>query len=171
MAIGPRPMRLAVGPFTVDSWDAVRRIYLEGIATGNATFETTAPSWEVWDRGHLPHGRLAAHDQGQIVGWAALSAVSARKAYAGVAEVSLYVAAASRGRGVGKALIDALIDSAERAGLWTLQGSVFPENSASRALLRSRGFREVGLRERIGQLHGVWRDTILMERRSATVGV
>jgi phosphinothricin acetyltransferase len=153
-------------------WDAVRAIYFEGIATGNATFETEAPTWEVWDRARLHSCRLVARSPaGPIVGWAALSPVSSRPAYAGVAEVSLYVTASARGQGVGKALFQALIAASEAAGVWTLQGAVFPENAASLALVKACGFREVGRRERIGQRDGVWRDTILVERRSRVVGV
>jgi phosphinothricin acetyltransferase len=162
-------------PFTVEpmrdeDWPEVRLIYLEGIATGEATFETESPAWEAWDRGHLRVARLVARADGGVLGWAALSPVSARRAYAGVAEVSLYVRAGARGRGVGKALLRALIDESERAGLWTLQGGTFAENAASLALQRACGFREIGRRERIARLHGVWRDVVLMERRSATVG-
>jgi phosphinothricin acetyltransferase len=152
-------------------WERVRAIYREGIATGHATFETTAPSWEAWNAAHLPNGRLVARDGGAILGWAALSPVSERCVYAGVAEVSVYVAAAARGRGAGRALLMALVAAAEREGLWTLQAGVFPENVASLALHRACGFREVGRRERLGRLNGVWRDVILLERRSPTVGV
>jgi L-amino acid N-acyltransferase YncA len=148
----------------------VRAIYLEGIATGHATFETDAPGWEVWDRARLTVGRLVARAAGRVVGWAALSPVSARPAYAGVAEVSIYVAAAARGRGIGGALLLALIEASERAGLWTLQGAIFPENAASLALVKAHGFREVGRREKIGQRDGIWRDTVLLERRSRVVG-
>lgn len=150
-------------------WEAVRSIYTEGIATGNATFETEAPDWETWDRGRRPDCRLVARIDGQVVGWAALSPVSSRPAYSGVAEVSLYVSASGRGRGVGTALLRALIEASERAGIWTLQGAIFPENAASLALVKKCGFREVGRRERIGCMNGVWRDTILVERRSRVV--
>jgi phosphinothricin acetyltransferase len=161
---------LSIEPMQPADWPAVRAIYREGIATGNATFETEAPEWEQWDSGHLPICRLVARRDGQIVGWAALSPVSGRCVYAGVAEVSVYVAAAARGQGVGKALLAALVAESERAGLWTLQAGIFPENAASLALHRACGFREVGRRERIGQMHGVWRDIVLMERRSKIVG-
>jgi L-amino acid N-acyltransferase YncA len=164
-------MELTIEAMTVADWERVRTIYLEGIATGHATFETDAPSWEQWDRARLPRGRLVARSAaGTICGWAALSPVSSRPAYAGVAEVSLYVAASGRGQGIGTALLNALIDASERAGLWTLQGAIFPENLASLALVTRCGFREVGRRERIGQRQGVWRDTILLERRSPVVG-
>ncbi len=147
-------------------WEVVRAIYLEGMATGNATFETQAPSWEAWDQAHLRTCRLVGRRDGAIVGWGALSPVSRRAVYAGVAEVSLYVAAAARGQGVGKALLQALIAESEAAGIWTLQAGIFPENLASVAMHKSCGFREVGRRERIGQLNGVWRDVLLLERRS-----
>ncbi|HEY8504527.1 MAG TPA: GNAT family N-acetyltransferase [Gemmataceae bacterium] len=163
----------AVTELRPEDWEAVRAVYLEGIATGNATFETDAPSWEAWDRAHLPACRLAARDGegGPLVGWAALSPVSGRRVYAGVAELSVYVRAASRGRGVGTVLVRAAIDASERAGIWTLQAGVFPENAASLTVLDRCGFRRVGRRERIGQMHGRWRDVLLLERRSPVVGV
>jgi len=156
---------------TPGDWEAVRSIYLEGIKAGNATFETDAPDYETWDRARRGDCRLVARNVGQVVGWAALSPVSSRPAYAGVAEVSVYVAASAHGRGVGTSLLRALIEASERAGIWTLQGSIFPENAASLALIKGCGFREVGRRERIGSLNGVWRDTILVERRSRNLGV
>ena len=159
-----------IEPMTPGDWEAVRSIYREGIATGNATFESDVPDWETWDRDRRDDCRLVARSEGHVIGWAALSPISPRPAYAGVAEVSLYVAASARGRGVGKALMTALIESSERAGVWTLQGSIFPENIASLALVKESGFRVVGLREKIGRLKGVWRDTILVERRSRVVG-
>ena len=149
----------------------MRAIYLEGIATGDATFETDAPGWELWNRNHLAFGRIVVRDAGAITGWAALSPASSRKVYSGVAEVSVYVAAAARDRGVGRALLAALVDEAESNGIWTLQAGIFPENIASIALHKGCGFREVGRRERVGRLHGVWRDVVLLERRSQTVGV
>jgi len=153
-------------------WAEVRAIYLEGIETGNATFETEAPSWDAWDKAHLPQPRLAAREAlGRVLGWAALTPVSGRCVYAGVGDLSVYVAAEARGRGVGRVLLEALIESSERAGIWTLQAGIFPENTASLALHRGCGFREVGRRERIGQLKGVWRDVLLLERRSNAVGV
>ncbi len=159
-------MPIAIEPMIPADWEAVRAIYLEGIATGHATFETDCPGWETWDAARLRAGRLVARAGDRVVGWAALSPVSARPAYAGVAEVSLYVAASARGRGVGTALLRALVEASERAGIWTLQGSIFPENAASLALVAAAGFRVVGRRERIGRRDGVWRDTILVERRS-----
>lgn len=146
-------------------------IYAEGIATGQATFETKLPSWRQWDDGHLPVCRLVARHEGKILGWAALSAVSRRQVYAGVAEVSIYIAADARGQGVGSALMAALIGDSEAHDFWTLQSSVFAENLASIKLHLNHGFRELGRRERIAQLHGVWRDTVLLERRSSRVGV
>lgn len=153
-----------------DDWEQVRSIYLEGIATGHTTFETGAPSWEKWDAGHLQVGRLVARHDDRVLGWTALSAVSSRKAYRGVAELSVSIGEHSRGRGIGRALLEALIEQAESNGIWTLQASIFPENTASVKLHLRCGFREVGRRERIGKLDGVWRDTLLFERRSKTVG-
>lgn len=152
-----------------DDWPSVRSIYEEGIATANATFETASPAWDRWDRSHLVTHRLVA-DAGVIVGWAALSPVSDRCVYGGVAENSVYVGRDHRGRGTGRALLEALIAGAESAGIWTLQTGIFPENAASVTLHQRCGFRVVGRRERIGRLHGVWRDTLLLERRSAVVG-
>lgn len=151
-------------------WPAVRAIYQEGIATGNATFETEAPDWEKWDAGHLRHSRFLARHAGEAAGWAALSAVSARRVYAGVAEVSVYVAERARGFGVGTRLLEALLAESERNGIWTLQAGIFPENEPSLALHRRAGFRVVGTRERIGCLHGRWRDVMLLERRSRLIG-
>jgi len=150
-------------------WAEVARIYAEGIATGNATFETEVPSWSAWDAAHLAEHRFVAERDGRVVGWIALSPASRRPCYAGVAEISVYVAEAARGNGVGTELLAAVLASAEAAGLWTLQTSVFPENQPSLALLRRFGFRTVGTRERIGRLHGAWRDTALVERRSEVV--
>ncbi len=151
-------------------WPQVAAIYREGIATRNATFETEPPPWEKWDAAHRCDCRLVARRGHQLFGWAALSPVSGRCVYAGVAEVSLYIASAARGQGIGKALLTALIAESERAGIWTLQAGIFPENAASVGLHTACGFRIVGRRERLGQMHGVWRDVLLMERRSAVVG-
>jgi len=147
-------------------WPAVREIYEQGIATKQATFETATPSWEDWDAGHFVDLRLVAEEDGEVIGWAALSPVSRRASYAGVAEGSVYVAAGARSRGVGRALLGKLLADADEAGFWTIQTSIFPENVASIELHRRCGFRVVGTRERIGQLDGVWRDTVLMERRA-----
>ena len=151
-------------------WDAVRAIYLEGIATRNATFEQSAPDWDAWDRGHLTCCRLVARIGGEVLGWTALSPVSNRRVYAGVAEFSIYVAERARGRGIGTALLKALIEASEREGIWTLQSGIFPENAASLELCRRCGFRIVGTRERIGSMDGRWRDVMLLERRSAFAG-
>jgi len=157
-------------PMQPENWPAVREIYREGIATGNATFATDLPDWEKWNSAHLQDCRLVACKRDQVLGWAALSPVSARRVYAGVAEVSVYVAAAARGRGVGKSLLKALIQESEAKGVWTLQAGIFPENSASIALHKSCGFRKVGVRRRIGKLRDTWRDVLLLERRSTTIG-
>jgi len=155
----------------LSDWPAVREIYAEGIATGQATFETLLPDWEKWDSSHRQDCRLIARKGDQILGWAALSPVSARRVYAGVAEVSVYVAAAARGRGVGTALLKALIEESERCGVWTLQAGIFPENAASIAIHKSCGFHEVGKRQRIGKLGETWRDVLLLERRSTAAGI
>jgi len=151
-------------------WEQVCAIYEEGIATGLGTFETNAPPWEDWDAARLPHSRLVARDE-RVLGWAALSPVSERTCYAGVAEVGVYVAAVARSRGIGRALLDALVQSSESHGIWTLQGATIAGNVASLALQATCGFRVVGRRERIGRLSGLWRDTILTERRSNRVGI
>jgi L-amino acid N-acyltransferase YncA len=164
-----RPV-IEIGVMSAADWEDVRDVYLEGIETGDATFETEAPAWEKWDAAHLPHCRLVARSVETIAGWAALSPVSARRVYAGVAETSVYVAANFRGVGVGRALLGALIICSERHGIWTLQAGIFPENLASLALHRQHGFREVGRRERLGKMNGRWRDVVLLERRSEVVG-
>ena len=146
-------------------WEQVRAIYLEGIRSGNSTFETDAPSWEKWNESHLPIARLVLRDEATVLGWAALSSVSKRDVYCGVAEVTVYVTEDARGQGIGRALLEALIAESEKNGIWTLQASIFPENTASVELHLRCGFREVGRRERIAMLNGVWRDTILFERR------
>ena len=151
-------------------WEAVRRIYLQGIESGQATFETDVPSWERWDIAHLPFARLVLTVEQNVRGWAALSKVSARQVYFGVAEVSVYVATESQGHGFGRALLEALIAESEAHGVWTLQASIFPENEASIALHLRGGFREVGRRKRIARHHGIWRDTVLLERRSIVAG-
>ena len=163
-------MSYVIDSMQPDDWEQVSAIYLEGIATGHATFETAAPNWEQWDAGHLAACRLAARAGAKILGWAALSAVSRRQVYAGVAEVSVYVANEARRQGVGGKLMAALITASEEQGIWTLQASIFPENQASVALHLKHGFRELGRRERIAKLHGVWRDTVVLERRSRVAG-
>jgi L-amino acid N-acyltransferase YncA len=163
-------VEIQIGAMTPADWEEVLRIYAEGIATGNATLETSAPSWEKWDTDHRKDCRLVARGPGgEMLGWAALSPVSERCAYGGVAEVSVYVASAARGRGIGRGLLSALIRASEEAGLWTLQAGIFPENAASIAIHNGCGFRTVGLREKLGKLAGVWRDVVLLERRSARV--
>jgi L-amino acid N-acyltransferase YncA len=173
-------MEYQIFPMLPDHWPAVREIYGEGIATGNATFATELPDWEEWDRSHRKDCRLVALEsiepetQGRVkvLVWAALSPVSSRHVYRGVAEVevSVYIAAVARGRGVGKSLLQALVQESEGNGIWTLQAGIFPENAASLALHKSCGFREVGIRRRIGKFGDVWRDVKLLERRSTRVG-
>ncbi|HEY0547401.1 MAG TPA: GNAT family N-acetyltransferase [Pyrinomonadaceae bacterium] len=163
-------MSFVIDKMSADDWEQVRAVYLEGIATGHATFETQAPSWEEWDARHLPYSRRVARDGETVKGWAALSPVSSRFVYAGVAEISVYVGQNHRGEGVGKALLDALISDSENNGIWSLQAGIFPENSRSITMHKQCGFREVGKRERIGKMNGVWRDTVLLERRSKVVG-
>ncbi len=177
-------MEYAVIPMPPELWPAVREIYREGIATGNATFETELPDWGKWDNSHRKDCRLVATapiDEGtselltpmgklRVLGWAALSPVSSRRVYGGVAEVSVYIAAAARGRGLGKALLQALVQESEVNGIWTLQAGIFPENIASIALHKSCGFREVGIRRRIGKLGDTWRDVAFLERRSSKIG-
>ncbi len=160
-----------IRPILASDWDRVRQIYLQGIATGTATFETGTPSWEKWDASHLQQARLAIETGGRVVGWAALSPISARSVYGGVAEISIYIDENQRGKGIGRHLLQALIEQSEALGIWTLQAVIFPENEASLRLHQACGFRVVGRRERIARLHGRWRDTILLERRSAVVGV
>jgi L-amino acid N-acyltransferase YncA len=151
-------------------WNSVREIYVEGMRTGNATFEAQAPEWEKWDGGHLRSCRFVAREENEILGWAALSPVSSRCAYAGVGEVSVYVSERVRGRKIGWALLRALVEASEREGIWTLQAGIFPENLASVELHKRCGFRIVGVREKVGCMNGRWRDVLLMERRSRVVG-
>jgi L-amino acid N-acyltransferase YncA len=165
------PPTVAIGPMNATHWPAVRAIYLDGIATGNATFETSAPDWERWHANHLESCRLVARDFDDIFGWAALGCVSGRNVYSGVAEVSVYVASRVQGKGIGMRLLSALVEASENVGIWTLQAGIFPENRASIHLHERCGFRIVGIRERLGCLNGVWRDVVLMERRSAIAGL
>jgi len=161
-----------IEPLTPGDWEGVRRVYAEGIATGNATFETEAPSWEDWDRAHRPDCRFVAREpDGGLLAWAALSRVSDRCVYGGVAEVSVYVAEDARGRGLGSRLLERLIEASEAAGIWTLQAGIFPENASSIALHQKCGFRVVGIRKRLGRLRDRWRDVALLERRSERVGI
>lgn len=177
MDVSREPARVDVAVLTQDVWPAVREIYAAGIATGHATFEAEPPTWDAFDAAKLPQHRLVAIGAGQeVLAWAAASAVSERCVYAGVIEHSVYVAPAARGRGVGRLLLQAFIASTEAAGIWTIQSGIFPENTASMALHRAAGFREIGTRSRLGRMTygpmaGQWRDVILLERRSATIGV
>ncbi len=164
-------LSVAIDDLTEADWPAIRAIYLEGIATGNATFETSAPDWSEWDDRHLQCCRLVARLHSEILGWAALSPVSQRRVYAGVAEVSVYVAVRAQGKGVGSKLLASLVATSERNDIWTLQAGIFPENGASIDLHKRTGFRIVGTRERLGRMDGRWRDVILMERRSAIAGM
>ena len=153
-------------PMEPDDWPVVANIYADGIATGNATFETVVPSWEAWDAAHLPTQRFVAVEGDRVVGWVALTAYSDRCCYEGVADLSVYVAPEARGRGVGRALLGQVVADSAATGIWTLQAGIFPENEASLALHYGSGFRLVGVRERIGRLDGVWRDVLLLERRA-----
>ncbi len=152
-------------------WPQVREIYLEGLATGKASFETEAPDWEHWDQKHLPECRLVARRGAEVLGWVALIAASSRPCYAGVAEVSIYVADAARGKGLGSLLMKEATARSEALGFWTLFASIFVENTASKTLFMNHGFRAVGIREKIARSQGVWHDTLMLERRSQTVGV
>ena len=165
------PTDIVIQPMTPADWPTVRSIYADGIATGNATFETQAPDWDTWDRNHLPTCRVVARRSGLVVAWAALSPVSSRACYAGVAEHSIYVDETHRGLGIGKNLLCEFVQQTETAGFWTLQSSIFPENRASIAIHLACGFRILGRRKRVAMLNGVWRDTVIVERRSAVAGV
>jgi len=162
---------MTIVPLTRDHYQSVTGIYQEGIETGNATFETSAPDWETWDKAHLSHSRIVALVDGQVAGWAALSPVSGRCVYGGVAEVSVYIGKAFRGRGTGTTLLLELIKLSEQNGLWTLQAGIFPENASSIKIHERSGFRRIGFREKVGQLAGKWRDTVQFERRSKVVGL
>ena len=170
-------MEYMIDKMKPEDWEEVRSIYQEGISTGHSTFEAEAPDWEKWDSAHLQEPRLVIRaDERVLLGWAALSPVSSRCVYSGVAEVSLYVGAKYRNQALGSALLAALVESSEKAGIWTLQGSIFPENTASLRLVRNHGFREIGRREKVGkmtygELAGTWRDVVLVERRSNVAGV
>jgi phosphinothricin acetyltransferase len=167
MAVDAAPITIA--DLRREHWPEVERIYADGIATGNATFETEVPSWERWDESHLAEHRFVALRDGQVVGWVAAAPVSDRCVYGGVVENSVYVAEDTRGRGVGKLLLEQLIASTEAAGVWTIQTGMFPENAASITLHERVGFEIVGRRKRLGKLHGIWRDVFLLERRSRVV--
>ena len=163
-------LRLALEDMRPEDWPQVAAIYQEGIATGNATFENSVPEWAQWDAAHLTSPRLVARAGDKVAGWAALSPVSRRAVYAGVAEVSVYVSKVMQGRGIGRLLLEALVEASEEHGLWTLQAGVFPENARSIAIHKQAGFRVVGTRERLGCMDGAWRNVVLMERRSTRVG-
>ena len=154
-----------------EHWERVKEIYEEGIATGNATFQTTAPGWDEWNNAHLKSCRIVAVKSNEVIGWAAVTPVSGRCVYAGVAEVSVYIAASARGKGVGKKLLNALIAESEQNNLWTLQAGIFPENAGSIKIHEACGFRMICRREKIGKMNGTWRDTLLFERRSKKVGI
>ncbi len=158
-------------PMLPQHWEAVKTIYEEGIATGNATFQTTAPNWQEWDNAHIKTCRIIATEKDEVLGWAALTPVSSRCVYAGVAEVSVYVAANARGKNIGNLLLKELVHQSEEVGYWTLQSGIFPENKASIYIHEKNGFRMVGYRERIGKMENVWRDNISLERRSSKIGI
>ncbi len=162
---------MVIRQFAKNDFLAVQNIYQQGIDTGNATFQTKAKNWQQWNSSMLNCCRLVAVQREQVLGWAGLSAVSNREVYSGVAEVSVYVANQAQGKGLGQALLNALINESEKSGIWMLQASIFPENISSIALHTRNGFRQVGNREKLGQLHGVWRNVVLMERRSTLVGL
>lgn len=162
---------MTIQPMTAIHGQQVLAIYEAGIATGNATFQTSAPKWEKWDQSHLQHSRLVATEDDKVLGWAGLTAVSDRCVYAGVAEVSVYVAPEAQGKGIGRQLLQVLISESEQNNCWTLQAGIFPENTSSVKIHEACGFRIIGRRERIGKMGNIWRDTLLLERRSTTVGI
>jgi len=164
-------VNIIIRPMKADDWKAVSQIYAEGIATGLATFEKTVPTYESWDLAHMKSCRLVAVQANLILGWAALSPVSSRCVYGGVAEVSVYTGKDSRGMGIGKLLMETLIAESEKEGIWTLQSGIFPENKGSIRLHEKVGFRHIGKRERVGNLDGIWKDNVLFERRSKVVGL
>jgi len=164
-------MKVEINHIEPEDWQEIARIYKQGIATGIATFETEVPTWKQWDDSHIKSCRLAARMGNQLVGWAALSAVSGRCVYGGVAEVSVYVDNESNGKGIGSQLLKSLINESKNEGFWTIQSGIFPQNIASIKLHEKMGFRKIGYREKIGKLHSIWYDNILMERRSKTIGI
>lgn len=163
-------MEVEFRPMVKDDWDQVSEIFRQGIETQNATFETQVPSWEKWDLAHVQSCRIVATIENVVVGWAALIPVSARKVYAGVGEVSIYISNKYKGLKIGTRLLDRLIEESEQEGFWTLQAGIFTENTASINLHQNLGFRIIGYREKIGQMKGIWRDTVLLERRSKKTG-
>lgn len=164
-------MTIYFRPMTADDWPIVAEIYKQGIETGNATFQQDIPTWDNWDKGHIKSCRIVALLENEIIGWAALSAVSGRSVYAGVAEVSVYISNKHRGKKIGTKLLDKLIGESEKNNLWTLQAGIFPENKASLRIHEELAFRNIGYREKIGKMKGIWRNTILLERRSKKVGI
>lgn len=162
---------IVIMPMEKSDWQQVEAIYVEGIQTNNATFDMVPPTWEDWDKGHLADCRLVATVKNQVVGWAALSQSVHKKAYSGVAEVSIYISQKAAGKGVGTLLLESLIDKSEEQGFWTLQALIFPENKASLHLHTKLGFEVIGTRKRVGKLHGQWRDVVFLERRSTLVGL
>ena len=161
---------MMIQALTFSHWPQVKSIYEQGIASGHATFQSSAPDWEQWDKAHLSIPRLVMTEDDRVVAWAALSPVSARLVYAGVAEVSVYVATENQGKGIGKHILEQLIAHSEQNNFWTLQAVIFPENKSSLKIHEQLGFRMIGVRERIGKMNGIWRSTILLERRSKIVG-
>lgn len=161
---------MTINAMTQADWPQVKGIYVEGIETGNATFETKAPDWEEWNSKYIDVCRLVARDDERVLGWAALLPVSSRAAFSGVAELSIYLSSESTGKGIGTRLLSAVIEESESKGFWTIQSGIFPENTGSIRLHEKMGFREIGVREKLGKLNGVWRDVVMMERRSETVG-
>ncbi|WP_318937004.1 GNAT family N-acetyltransferase [Oceanobacillus halotolerans] len=162
---------IVMDEMTKSDWPAVQAIYEEGIQTGNATFDTVAPTWEEWNAQHIASCRFVVREDDRVIGWIALSPYSTKRAYQGVAEVSIYISQHSAGKGIGRKLMEILIKESEASGFWTLQAGIFPENTASLTLHKKFGFEEVGIRKRIGKLNGVWRDVVLLERRSSKVGM
>ncbi|MEP6677605.1 MAG: N-acetyltransferase family protein [Ferruginibacter sp.] len=162
---------MTIAPLTIEHWPQVKAIYESGIATGNATFQVTAPGWQEWDSSHVKIPRIVLIEKETVLGWAALTPVSGRCVYAGVAEVSVYVLPSAKGKGIGKQLLETLIIQSEQNNIWTLQAGIFPENKASLKIHQDTGFRIIGTREKIGKMNNLWRDTILLERRSKTIGV
>ncbi len=164
-------MKIDLRPMAADDWTSVAEIFRQGIETGNATFQQEIPTWDGWDKEHIKSCRIVAVIENEIVGWAALTAVSGRCVYAGVAEVSVYVSNKYRGQKIGTKLLGKLIFESENEKLWTLQAGIFPENIASLRIHEELGFRQIGLREKIGKMNGIWRDTVLLERRSKVIGI